>query len=247
MKSLTQGASGSRVKSPPSRLQTVRARIPRPGDTPRSSVSKATFQTAPSGFPFWGANLIPLLLFLPSPDGSTERRRRLLQTSPRSSPQPGRETNGGDSGGDSGGGGASGSPRFRPFLAWASDWLPGWYSNHSPPQEASLLSRPGREGSLSDWPILSVLYTSGFKILALAAGDWTAGLRKCCLRRVCSVQFSSVAQIRLRSAPWRPSWLESGGALSLPLPRRARGSPAGGGLAPRRTTCTMWWCRGEAW
>ena len=122
MKSLTQGASGSSpgVKSPPSRLQTVRARIPRPGDTPRSSVSKsvskATFQTAPSlGFPFRGANLIPLLLFLPSPDGSTERRRRLLQTSPRSSPQPGRETNGGDSDGDSGGGGASGSAQVPPL------------------------------------------------------------------------------------------------------------------------------------
>lgn len=137
--------------------------------------------------------------------------------------------------------------RFRLFLAWASDWLPGGYSNHSPPQAASHLSRPGREDSLSDWPILFALYTSGFKIVALAAGDWTARFRKCCLRRACSVPFSSVAQIRRRSAPWWPTWPGSGGALSLPLPRRVRGSPAGGGLAPRRTTCTMWWCQGEAW
>ena len=67
-----------------------------------------------SGFPFRGADLIPLL-FLPSPDGSTESLRRLLQTSPRSSPQPGRETNGGDSGGDSGGGGATDAAEVPPL------------------------------------------------------------------------------------------------------------------------------------
>lgn len=59
------------------------------------------------------------------------------------------------------------------------------------------------------------------------------------------VEFSSVARIRRRSAPWRLSWLGSGGELSLPLPRRARGSPcrrwAG---ASADSLCTMWWCRG---
>ena len=69
--------------------------------------------------------------------------------------------------------------RFRPFLAWASDWLPGGYTNQSPSQAASNLSRPSRQSSFSDWPILFARYTSGFEVAAQAACDWKALLRKC--------------------------------------------------------------------
>ena len=122
-----------------------------PVTQPGSLSPRQRFKQLPlSGFPFRGADLIPLL-FLPSPDGSTESRQRLLQTSPRSSPQPGRETNGGDSGG----GGASDAAQVPPLFS-VGLWLAPRRILEPFPSPGSLSSIRPRQGGLAFWVAYSL-------------------------------------------------------------------------------------------